>query len=615
MSKPPSLSDAVIDPTRVTFSAPDEPDAPGHLRLRDLPSLEWWKRQARAERYQLDLFPTFDEAWLLYLLFREQLTAELEAISHYAEDVRQGRWTDRLEPEHAVQAIYLALAQEHLVQHPDKARYLAEVEAFFDVVTKAVFAGASLTSSPVFEKEPRFQKYIAALIDDHRLYNEDRLRSQTWRVSIASRSVKLLALDRPAATQFKLWARRMDDCALLLVRQRDGMLVLSADPSSKLKVDWAAPRLSKLDKHPWYAGERHQGTLIASSREGTRLGFDDVRRVLNGRLPTSRALLAVPVLVTVFAVALVVLKPSGTTETAHAPAGAKGEPLPKAEVLNLLKAPDGPASFESYALIAGVCGYPAEHALAAPCSDARAVRRLLVERFGYAPQNILYFVDVPAEGEKTDGVPDAASLKLSVERFRERFPQADANSSFLFYYSGHGGYEKGAREDFGVLQPAGYFEHPEAPMATRGWDMQELMGDLRKGVPSKHVMVLLDACYSGWAVGAKGDAALSPEVRSLWAERAEVVLTAGTKGQRAWEDDPEHPRWEGHSAFTAFLLEGFTKGDLNGDRVITDEELASYLKQRVPAAVKAEKHAEQTPQFFRFDETLPKSGQFLFVVP
>jgi hypothetical protein len=29
--------------------------------------------------------------------------------------------------------------------------------------------------------------------------------------------------------------------------------------------------------------------------------------------------------------------------------------------------------------------------------------------------------------------------------------------------------------------------------------------------------------------------------------------------------------------------------------------------------VRDTRHAEQTPQFFRFDEALPKSGQFLFV--
>jgi hypothetical protein len=416
------------------------------------------------------------------------------------------------------------------------------------------------------------------------------------------RSVKLLALDAPASTQFKLWARRDDDFALMLVRQPDGLLVLTADPSSKLTVSQFAAPLSKLDRHPWYAGERHHGTLIASSREGTSLSFNDVRRVLGARVPTGKAVLAVPVLVALAAVSVALFKPPSRA-AAPADTGAKGEPLPREQVLSLLKAPDGPGSFESYALIAGVCGYTGDRALTAPCNDARAVRDALVGQFGYRPQNVITFIDDEPQGPQ----PDAVTLKLAVERFRERYPKASANSSLLFYYSGHGGYEKGARKDFGVLQPKGYFERPDEPMATRGWDMQELIDDLRKGIPSKHVMVVIDACYSGWAVGAKGDLTLSPELRSLWAERAEVVLTAGTKGQRAWEDD------EGRSIFTRYLIDGLAKGDSNADGVVTDEELAAYLKSKVPEAVRDRRHAEQMPQFFRFDEALPKSGQFLFV--
>jgi hypothetical protein len=302
----------------------------------------------------------------------------------------------------------------------------------------------------------------------------------------------------------------------------------------------------------------------------------------------------------------------------QAPFGAKGDPIAPAQVLNLLASDEGPRSFASYALVSGVCGYTGERALQSPCRDAREVRRLLIDKLGYAPGNVLYLIDKPEEGEKTDGAPTAANLRLQVEKFREHFA-AHEESSFFFYYSGHGGYEKGARKDFGVIQPSGFFEHPELPISDRGWDMQELLDGIRKGVPSRHVMVVLDACYSGWAVGAKGEAQLSDSVHSLWKERAEVVLTAGTKGQRAWEDEAEATAWQwgGHSALTAFLLQGLgasgaMAADANRDKVVTDEELARFVRARVPAAVRDLKRSEQSPQFFRFDEQLPRSGQFLF---
>jgi TolB-like protein len=304
--------------------------------------------------------------------------------------------------------------------------------------------------------------------------------------------------------------------------------------------------------------------------------------------------------------------------------GAKGDPIPKEKVLNLLGSDDGPRSFAHYALVAGVCGYTGQRELKLPCRDARAVRDLLVSQYGYPAQNVMLFIDRPGPGEKTDGVPTASNLRLAVEKFRERFGDRDL-STFLFYYSGHGGYEKGARKDFGVLQPSGYFERTDLPIADRGWDMQDLVDDIRKGVPARHVMIVLDSCYSGWAVGAKGDDHLRPDLMSLWKERAEVVLSAGTKGQRAWEDEEEQGAWTwgGHSAMTAFFLQALTPAspgaappaDLNGDSVVTDEELAKYLHARVPEAVRAVKRAEQVPQFFRFDQNLPQSGQFLFVPP
>ena len=482
---------------------------------------------------------------------------------------------------------------------------------------------------------PALQRHVAALKEDHRLYAADLGQSRRYEVRLPAaasitggpRTLELLVLKLPAASQFKLWARR-DGCAMLLVQQRDGLMVLSVDPTARVRLGALAPLLTKADAGgPWYDGVRHEGTLIASSREGTRLKLEDAVDVIGtwARLRRKGSTISAGVRAAVFAAAAAVMIAGILAALRQPPAvepviaGAKGEPIAPAQLINLLASPAGPRSFTSYALVAGVCGYTGDRALNSPCRDAREVRRLLIGKLGYAPQNILYLIDKPDPGEPTDGPPTAANLRLQIEKFRARFSARD-ESSFLFYYSGHGGYEKGARKDYGVLQPAGYFEQPDLPMSDRGWDMQELLDGIRKGIPSRHVMVVLDACYSGWAVGAKGDATLTDAMHSLWKERAEVVITAGTKGQRAWEDEAEEGGWQwgGHSALTAFLLEGLgasgrPAADTNVDSVVTDEELARYLRARVPAAVRELKRSEQLPQFFRFDEQLPKSGQFLFI--
>jgi len=598
--------------------------------------MAWWRQRPKVPsrfelpRYELPELPTLDDAWTLWLCESTEPPAALEAMCRYAEDARQGRWTDRVPIEAAVQAVYLSIAQEALLGAKNSARFLEDVWTLFTAVTAHLAAGKSLLDDPFLLHVPALQRHVAALKEDHRLYVADLAKAQKREVELpaeasntgGARAVKLLVLGLPAASQFKLWARK-DGFTMLLVQQRDGLLVLSVDPTARVRLTALAPMLSKADRAPWYDGARHEGTLIASPLNGTQLKAGDVLQVLGGWARVRKAsggsrslIVAAAALVLVGAVAFGLQR--GAPEVTEAK-GAKGDPIPLAQTVSLLASPEGPKSFTSYALVAGVCGYTGDRALSSPCRDAREVRRLLIDRLGYAPGNILYLVDQPEEGEATDGPPTAANLRLQVERFRARF-QAREESSFLFYYSGHGGYEKGARKDYGVLQPSGYFEHPELPMSDRGWDMQELLDGIRKGVPSRHVMVVLDACYSGWAVGAKGEASLSGAIHSLWKERAEVVITAGTKGQRAWEDETEEGGWQwgGHSALTAFLLEGLgasgkPAADANADLVVTDEELAKYLRARVPAAVRESKRSDQTPQFFRFDEHLPKSGQFLFL--
>lgn len=632
----------------------------------------------------LRAFPALDEVWALYLLTQRQrnqdLPAAWEALCRYAGDVRQGLWPDRVAPEHAVQAVYLAIAQQHLLNDPPRRdEFLSEVFGFCAIVADKLAAGARLYDDDLIKGQAELERYVALLAQDRLLYQEDLGRARKFMAQLSgdmtpagvTRSLPLLAITRPIATQFKMWARTDVSAPegrgypLLLIAQDKTMIVLSADPASRAKVGTLAKVLSAREKEKrggkesaWYDGKDHGGTLVAAPREGTALSLDEVLDALKKNLRLSpivskrdriqtlasigiaAALVIIGVVVTMRNLESIkgdkpeaIAKAQTTTESvdegeglgsgnADKPRGSKGDPLSPAEVINLIEKTDGPRSIVPYALIAGVCGYEGDHELHSPCRDARAMRDLLIQKYGYKRENIIYLVDKPEGGDSSDGNPTAEGLKLAVEKFRTKFGDKD-ESSFLFYYSGHGGYIKGARQDYGVLQPSEFFDKRSAlPNSHKGWDMQELLGDIRKGVPSRHVMLLLDCCYSGWAVGAKGDDELDTHVGSLWKERAEVVLTAASKGQRAWEDEPEERAWAwgGHSVMTSFILEGLTIGaegsagaDANKDRVVTDEELAKYVKEHVPASVKAQKNVKQTPTLFRFDASLPKSGKFLFV--
>lgn len=644
---------------------------------------------------KLAAFPSLDELWTLHMLARMELSganappSHWDAIVRYVEHAQLGYLLDKVAPERAIAPLYQSMVYQHLGgDAPNRVAFLEDALALCARLDERVASGAELLTEPHFDGDPRFARYLAMLEADHELYLEDRARGTAWVATIpegkgrAAREVELLVLDRPVATQFKVWARRDeatpggDGFALLVVRHES--IVISADPLKRVRIDFLAAGLTALERArggdgEWYDGRRHEGTLVVEPRGGTALSLDDVlahlRSVLSlsplattgsesavatrgGNEPTPGGATAprrrgrVAALVGVAAMALSAglwfargwmgVKEEGAVHASSSPtsvglsrsdeergprvrAGAKGEALP-AEKVKAVASASG--ARPKYALLAGACSYTGERELRSPCRDARAVKKLLVERYGYLAENIVYLIDKSEPGEKTDGRPTAQNMKREVERFRERFGEHE-DSSFLFYYSGHGGYVSGAHADYGVLQPSGFFdEYAKEPYSNRGWDMQTLIDDIKKGVPSRHLMLLIDACYSGWA-GAKGDDELDGKVRALWNERAEVVLSAASKGQRAWEDehDPRSWIWGGHSVLTAFLLQGLATGDggkapadASGDGIVTDEELASYLKHAVPDSVALNKDAaKQTPQFFRIDDRLPKSGQFLFV--
>jgi hypothetical protein len=624
--------------------------------------------------------PALDEVWTLAMWIRrergEDLPPAWEAMARYASDVRQGLFPDRVPPEHAVQSVYLALAQETLLGvKPDRDRFLEEALALCDHIGRRLEEGARLLDDDLLGSVPALQRYISLLAADRDLYREDRSRGRRFWAEIpaahsptrTARRLPLLVLEQPVARQFKLWARRDPEAPggagypLLLTKLSNDAVVLSADPGQRVTVGWLASGLTELEeaargggdekKAAWYDGRNHNGTLCAAPLDGTKLTMDAVLRHFKGELrlrPIANearrrtALMAGAAL----AVALLgggsialALRGGGDNRTAQVgatreadradeesrgtdlPRGAKGEPLAKDEVINLIGSDSGPRAMRHFAVVAGVCSYEGDQKLYSPCRDARAMRDLLINEYGYKRDDIVFLVDKGEGGERVDGPPTAEVMKTKVERFRSKYGDEE-NSTFLFYYSGHGGYVKGAQADFGVLQPSGFFTSlKDQPYQHRGWDMQRLIDDIKKGVPSRHIMLILDACYSGWA-GAKGDDDLDERVRSLWKERAEVVLSAGSKGQRAWEDEVEEKAWVwgGHSVMTAFVLEGlkrtsegFAGADKNKDGIVTDEELAAFVKERVPASVKQFKKATQAPAMFRLDQGYVKSGQFLFV--
>jgi hypothetical protein len=169
------------------------------------------------------------------------------------------------------------------------------------------------------------------------------------------------------------------------------------------------------------------------------------------------------------------------------------------------------------------------------------------------------------------------------------------DDSLVLFYAGHGGtrlHDLGSR-----LIKTGHLIPADASDSAATWI--ELDAWLRAValLPAKHILVILDACHSGIALGpiikwrgSAGQDALS----TLRARRSRRIITSALDDQLALDNGPV----PGHSLFTGCLIEGLTH-DLrrDGKRVTTGSELGLYLQRRVESYPSS----RQTPDFGAFD--------------
>jgi TolB-like protein/predicted Zn-dependent protease len=128
-------------------------------------------------------------------------------------------------------------------------------------------------------------------------------------------------------------------------------------------------------------------------------------------------------------------------------------------------------------------------------------------------------------------------------------------------------------------------------------------------LPARHVLVLLDSCFSGFALGPAVDSYRGGEVRyqrDLGENISRKVISSARRNQLASDKGP----LPGHSLFTGALIDGIDSGsaDLDGDGVITSSELGLYLQQQVGRATAS----SQTPDYGSF--YLDQRGEMLLSV-
>lgn len=209
---------------------------------------------------------------------------------------------------------------------------------------------------------------------------------------------------------------------------------------------------------------------------------------------------------------------------------------------------------------------------------------------------------------------DDEVTKENVERYMEDvFPELlGPKDRFLFYYSGHGTQRK--------LRNGRVRGYLPLSSSERGkWSSMISMDDLsdwhRNFESAKHVLFIIDACFSGLAgVQSKSDDGLDRLTYLDLSQRGHHLFTAGTEDQVSLSADI----WGG-SLFTKALIDGARGAadtattNFQKDGLVSLTELRLYIRERVNAERRRYPHLaiKQTAQWS--DLLGASEGEFFFV--
>lgn len=239
-----------------------------------------------------------------------------------------------------------------------------------------------------------------------------------------------------------------------------------------------------------------------------------------------------------------------------------------------------------HALIIGNNDYQYLPKLDTPINDAKALARVLRDRYGFETRLLL----------------DASRYDLlkALNEYRKTLTEKD---NLLVYYAGHGTLEK--------VTQRGYWLPVDAELEnTANWVSNQDITDILRIMSAAHVMVIADSCYSGALTRssvARLEAGMTPEKKAEWIKmllkaRSRVALTSG--GLNPVLDGGGG----GHSVFAKALIQALE----NNRRIVESFRLYTEVSALVADAAK-DQNFHQVPEFSPIRHAGHEAGEFFFV--
>lgn len=279
----------------------------------------------------------------------------------------------------------------------------------------------------------------------------------------------------------------------------------------------------------------------------------------------------------------------GTPLKLQAPAGdaRSGAPAGTAGCDQVLKGGQGWVR-EKYAIVVGVSNfrnraYNLKFAAKDASDFANALQDPAIGRFKAGAEHVQLLTDEKAT---------VSNIRTAINDVSKN---ARSEDLVVMYFSSHGTAAESdvARED----AKSGYIVTHDTDLSNlyaTAFPMEELRRVVEKRIRACRVVLFLDTCFSGDAAvpaAAGGSKMLSIGLDESSKQRiaqgaGRVVIASSRNDERSWESDRVQ-----NSFFTLHLLEALkAKGGL-----LDITGIFTHLQRTVPRAVKAEKHAKQTP--------------------
>jgi hypothetical protein len=228
--------------------------------------------------------------------------------------------------------------------------------------------------------------------------------------------------------------------------------------------------------------------------------------------------------------------------------------------------------------------------------DADIIKQAVRSIFGVAEQNIIYI-----ENAKTSDFNKIFGTAQETKGLLANWVTPQSN--IFVYYSGHGVPDSKSGEAY--LVPV---DSDINYIRLSGYPLKQLyknLGELR----GNSVTIVLDACFSGLSHAGTVTKAASPvyvEVSNPYtASDTNMVIFSSSKSD-------EISTWDINNRFGLFtyhFVKGLKEGDLNGDGLITVQEMEGYLTKAVPYNAKRLMNREQNPQVFGTKNTVLVRGR------